>query len=314
MTPAASCVRPSAVELRQLIAGGENVWIDIEAPDRADYQLLTDVLGFHPLTIEDIQHQGQRPKIEAYPGYDFAVLFVARWEGEELALFDRYIYLAEQLVVTVHHQAAPALQGLRARAATGPGVLERRPGFLTYLVVDAIVDELFPVLDRLDDEIDRIEDRVASAAASSEDLVRLTQIKHEVIELRRRLGAQRDLFQRLLTQSNGLIKGDLTLYYRDIYDHVVRQYEMVDSLRDLLSSALDVYLSTVSNRLNVTVKQLTVIASLFLPLTFLTGFFGMNFAYLVDQIESVNRFMVGVAIMAISVVIQLYFFKRRGWI
>lgn len=313
MTPTTCQARPPIDELRRLIDSGQNIWIDIEAPDRADYQLLIDGLGFHPLTVEDIQHEGQRPKIEAFSGYDFAVLFVARWASDELDFFDRYIYLAERLVVTVHHQAAPALQGLQARLAKGPGALEGRPGFLTYLVIDAIVDELFPVLDRLDDEIDLIEDRVASVAASS-DLARLTRIKHDVIELRRRLGAQRDLFQRLLTQSNGLIHGDLSLYYRDIHDHVVRQYEMVDSLRDLLSSALDVYLSTVSNRLNITVKQLTVIASLFLPLTFLTGFFGMNFAYLVNELTSFNHFIVGVAIMGGSVIIQLFFFKRRGWI
>jgi magnesium transporter len=107
----------------------------------------------------------------------------------------------------------------------------------------------------------------------------------------------------------------MTLYYRDVYDHMVRQYETADSLRDLLTGAMDVYLSTVSNRLNETTKALTVIASLFLPLSFLTGFYGMNFAYLVETLESpLLAFFVGVGTMVIAVLIQLWFFRRRGWL
>jgi magnesium transporter len=140
-------------------------------------------------------------------------------------------------------------------------------------------------------------------------------LKHSVTELRRFLGAQRDVFQRLITHGVHIQQQDMTLYYRDVYDHIVRQYETVDSLRDLLASAMDVYLSTVSNRLNQTMKTLTAIASLFLPLSFLTGFYGMNFAYLVTVLETPYiAFWVGVGTMLGAVAIQLYFFRRRGWI
>jgi magnesium transporter len=123
------------------------------------------------------------------------------------------------------------------------------------------------------------------------------------------------VFQRLTTHGIHLQQQDMTLYYRDVYDHIVRQYETVDSLRDLLTSAMDVYLSTVSNRLNNTTKALTVIASLFLPLSFLTGFYGMNFAYLTTVLETPYwTFGVGVGTMLIATGIQLYFFRRRGWI
>jgi magnesium transporter len=136
-----------------------------------------------------------------------------------------------------------------------------------------------------------------------------------VSELRRFLGAQRDVFQKLTTHGIHLQQDDMTLYYRDVYDHMVRQYETADSLRDLLTGAMDVYLSTVSNRLNETTKALTVIASLFLPLSFLTGFYGMNFAYLVNVLESPYlAFLIGVGTMIIATLIQLYFFKRRGWL
>jgi magnesium transporter len=136
-----------------------------------------------------------------------------------------------------------------------------------------------------------------------------------VVELRRLLGGQRDVFQALITHGIHLQQQDMTLYYRDVYDHIVRQYETVDSLRDLLTSAMDVYLSTVSNRLNQTTKALTVVASLFLPLSFLTGFYGMNFTYLTQVLETpYAAFAVGVGTMLIATLIQLWFFRRRGWI
>jgi magnesium transporter len=139
-------------------------------------------------------------------------------------------------------------------------------------------------------------------------------LKHDVTALRLILGAQRDMFQRLITQTMNAGHQELILYYRDVYDHLVRQYEAVDSLRDLLSSAMDVHLSAVSNRLNSTVKQLTVVASLFLPLTFLTGFFGMNFAALVAMLQAPEALGIAIALMIFSVIAQLYFFRQRGWI
>src|SRR5258708_10343123 len=129
-----------------------------------------------------------------------------------------------------------------------------------------------------------MEDEITQKAAPG-SLDRIYHLKHSMTELRRYLGAQRDVFQKLITHGIHLQQQDMTLYYRDVYDHIVRQYETADSLRDLLTSSMDVYLSTVSNRLNLTMKTLTAIASLFLPLTFLTGFYGMNFAYLTGVLE-----------------------------
>jgi magnesium transporter len=180
--------------------------------------------------------------------------------------------------------------------------------------VDAIVDATFPVLERVDDTVDQMEDDIIEKAAPG-SLDRIYHLKHSVIDLRRFLGAQRDVFQKLVTHGIHLQQQDMTLYYRDVYDHIVRQYETVDSLRDLLTSAMDVYLSTVSNRLNQTTKALTVIASLFLPLSFLTGFYGMNFAYLTTVLEPPYiAFAIGVGTMLIAIGIQLYLFRRRGWI
>src|SRR6267378_3459362 len=292
----------------------QGLWLDIESPDADDYQLLQETFKFHPLTIEDIQHQNQRPKVDEYPDYNFAVIFQADWQGDDVAFREHHLFVGPHYLISVHLEPSPVLAALQDRIAKSPVLTKGQPAFLTYLVIDALVDATFPVLERVDDTVDQMEDDIIEKAAPG-SLDRIYHLKHSVTELRRYLGAQRDVFQRLITHGIHLQQQDMTLYYRDVYDHIVRQYETVDSLRDLLSSAMDVYLSTVSNRLNQTTKALTVIASLFLPLSFLTGFYGMNFAYLVTVLETPYiAFWVGVGTMLGAVAIQLYFFRRRGWI
>jgi len=289
-------------------------WLDIEAPDQSDYDLLQNVFKFHPLTIEDIQHQNQRPKVDEYTDYNFTVLFVAEWGNDDILLLEHHLFVGPHYLITVHQEPSPQLKALQERIHKSPELTHGKPAFLTYMAIDTLVDASFPVLDKLDDEVDALEDEITEKA-TQEQLSRIYHLKHSVIELRRFLGAQRDVFQALITHGIHLQQQDMTLYYRDVYDHIVRQYETVDSLRDLLTGAMDVYLSTVSNRLNQTTKALTVIASLFLPLSFLTGFYGMNFTYLVQILETpYAAFAFGVGTMVLATFIQLYLFKRRGWL
>jgi magnesium transporter len=295
-------------------ANKEGFWLDIERPDADDYKLLEETFKFHPLTIEDIQHQNQRPKVDEYPDYNFAVIFQADWVGDDIAFREDRLFVGPHYLISVHLDPSPALATLKDRLAKSPELTKGQPAFLTYLVIDALVDATFPVLERIDNTVDQMEDDIIEKAAPG-SLDRIYHLKHSVTEFRRYLGAQRDVFQRLTTHGIHLQQQDMTLYYRDVYDHIVRQYETVDSLRDLLTSAMDVYLSTISNRLNQTTKALTVIASLFLPLSFLTGFYGMNFAYLTTVLETPYlAFAVGIGTMLIATAIQLYFFRRRGWI
>ena len=296
------------------VVARNGLWLDLAAPTDDDYKLLEDGLKFHPLTIEDIQHQNQRPKLDEYPEYNFAVIFQAQWQADEITLLEHHLYVGPNYLVTVHVEPSPVLTELQDRITKSPDLTNHQPAFLTYLVVDALVDATFPVLEQLDETVDQLEDEITTKA-TPESLNRIYHLKHSVTELRRFLGAQRDVFQRLITHGIHLQQQDMTLYYRDVFDHIVRQYETVDGLRDLLSSAMDVYLSTVSNRLNATMKTLTAIASLFLPLSFLSGFYGMNFTYLTTVLETpYNAFWVGVGTMLGAVAIQLYFFRRLGWI
>jgi magnesium transporter len=293
-------------------AGKETFWLDIEAPDDDDYRLLTETFKFHQLTIEDVKHQNQRPKLDEYDGYVFAVLFVVGFTNNEVVFREHHLYVAPHFLVTVHQLPEPCFVDLHRRIAESPEAACRKTSFLTYLVMDSLVDTTFDSLEALDTSVDKLQDGIL-VEATTQQLVLLQELKHDAAEMRRVLGAQRDMFQRLVTHSLEQDQ-ETTAYYRDVYDHIIRQYENVDSMRDLLTSAMDVYLSTVSNRLNLTMKTLTVVASLFLPLTFLTGFFGMNFGWLVSRIGGFPAFAVGVTLMVLSIVVQLVFFQRRGWI
>lgn len=295
-------------------ADKEGFWLDIEAPDDDDYRLLEETFKFHPLSIEDIKHQDQRPKVDEYTDYNFAVVFQAVWQADEVQFLENHLFVGRNYLITVHLDPSAPLRALQERIAKNPELAHAQPAFLTYMVVDTMVDSTFPALEQIDDTVDELEAEITTKA-SADSLNRIYHLKHSVTELRRILGAQRDVFQRLITHGIHLQHQDMTLYYRDVYDHIVRQYETVDSLRDLLTSAMDVYLSTVSNRVNQTTKTLTVIASLFLPLSFLTGFYGMNFALLVNVLETPRiAFAAGVGTMLVATGIQLYLFRRRGWI
>jgi len=314
ITPDGRCTEPTVAEIRRALADPDSsFWLDIEGPDADDFALLLDGFGFHSLTVEDVRQQNQRPKLDEFRGYVFAVLFTAERSGDELTFREHHLYLSQHRLVSVHNDPSPALEGLVRRLRESPDLTRGQPGFLHYLAVNALVESLFPVLDDLDDSIDALQDTLLVQAFPS-TLGRITELKHSVTDLRRVVGAQREMFQRLLSHTLDHHPEELSLYWRDVYEHLVRQYEEVDSLRDLLTGSMDVYLSTVSNRLNTTMKQLTVIASLFLPLTFLTGFFGMNFAVLVGSIGTRQALVAGLSLMALSAVLQLYLFWRRGWL
>lgn len=288
-------------------------WLDIENPEEADYDLLQAAFAFHPLTIEDVRHQNQRPKFEEFGGYEFMVLFSSDWQGDHLSVREHHLYLANDFLVTVHQEPEPGFADVRKRLQEGAGPDAGGLDLVTYLVLSALVDQVFDVLGQIDDTADAVQDR-ALTRPTSDTLARITSLRHDVAVLRRQLGAERDMFQRLLTHALQQHNQDTTLYFRDVYDHVVRQYEQADAIRDLLSGAMDIYLSTVSNRLNETMRALTAIASLFLPLSFLTGFFGMNFGFLVGHIGPPLAFAGGLGLMAASIAIQLALFRRRGWI
>jgi magnesium transporter len=298
--------------IRELRERDEFFWLDLDSPTDDQVDELQETFGFHELAIEDTKKFGQRPKLDPFGDYVFVVFYGALTSGKDSELVEVHIYISGSYVVTVRRGHCESLAGARERLEREPTHPEQ---FVVYRIFDALTDSFFPILAALDDEIDQLEDDIAQQP-SDEELQRLFRFKRKLVELRRVVSPQRDMFARAFEEVGmlpGLQPGNRD-YFRDVYDHLIRISEQIDSYRDLLTSAMDVYLTTVSNRLNVVMKQLTVVATIFLPLTFVTGFFGQNFRWMVDHIDTFGAFVLlaGGGIL-IPVVVMLVLFKRSGY-
>jgi magnesium transporter len=300
--------------IADLRARDEFFWLDLDTPDDATLQGLADQLRWHPLAVEDTREWHQRPKLDDYDDHVLLVFYGVRPTGDErdAVALEVHIYVHGGYVVTIH-RGCSELAPIRARAE------RRQPQFeqgLVYMILDGLTDTFFPVLEAIDAEIDGLEAEI-TLDASHHQVERMFRLKRHLLALRRVVGPMRDIFSTRLDALEdlpGLQKGSRD-YFRDIWDHLMRIAEQIDSYRDVLSSAMDVYLSSVSNRVNDVMKQLTVIATIFLPLSFIVGFFGMNFGWMVEHIDTPAAFFgFGFGTLIVSCVILFAFFRRRGWL
>jgi magnesium transporter len=303
------CDRETA---ERLLAKDELLWLDIQGLDSDGSAMLREVFGIHPLALEDAEHFGQRPKMEAYDDFTHLVAYGAQSVGEPMV--EVHCFYSERYLVTVRLAHCTAFKDLRGRFARHTGKPLSRLIVLHHLV-DSLVDSFFPVLSGFDDSIDALQDKIF-AKPTDEQLSELFGLKRWLIGVRKVVTPQRDLFASLIegvTELPGMTP-EVERYFRDLYDHLIRISDLVDSYRDLLSSSMDAYLSIVSNRLNSVMKQLTIIATIFLPLSFLTGFFGQNFSWLVAHLTGAGVFIgagLGTEVLAVGGLLVL--FRRRGW-
>jgi magnesium transporter len=311
------CLRnPAPAELSAHLERGGFVWVDYEGPSDADLKQLAELIELHPLTVEDARTFSQRPKMEEYDGYLFMVVFGVDPDvasGEAL-LREVHLIISGDYVITIHREPFPPLTELRARY---DAQRVRSEQFLVYKILDVVTDTFVPVLSRTDDDIDDVEQRIIDLP-TPEQLQRIFSLKRDLVAMRRVVTPMRDMLARhadLIAELPGL-ESDDRLYFRDLYDGLIRVSELIDSYRDLLSGATDMYLSTVANRQGEISKQLTIIATIFLPLTFLTGFFGQNFSFLVGNIlTGLWAFLVfGLGGLLLALVGFTVYFRRKRWI
>ena len=301
--------------IAELLAEGSFFWLDVQAPEAADLEILRDEFDFHPLSLEDSWRFGQRPKIDDYDGYIFLVVFGASSDGDEDGLVELHCFYSDHYLVTLHRDEAPSIAALRERYVKRDAPVDD-PARLLHAVVDGLVDGFFPRLAAIDDRIDVLEEGIFRDAGDAQ-LQEIFTMKRELVGMRKVISPQRDLFASIVVgvQSFPGMTDDDQRYFRDVYDHLIRIGDMVDTYRDLLSGAMDVYLSTVSNRLNVVMKQLAIIATVFMPLTFLTGFFGQNLGWMVAHAGGLGHFLVfGIGLELMTLAIVLSYFFRRGWL
>ena len=299
--------------VEKLLRGDSFFWLDIDRPDADDYAILRDVFKFHPLAVEDSEKFGQRAKIDDYDDYVFLVVYGAVPDDDRLV--EVHCFYSEKFLVTVHRDEAPAFTEVRQRYVKRQRPVDD-PGQLLYRIIDGLVDSFFPILADFDDRIDELENQTFLHAGDKE-LQEIFRMKRLLVGIRKAITPQRDMFASLMGGVAGLpgMSDEDERYFRDIYDHLIRISDLVDTYRDLLTSSMDVYLSTVSNRLNSVMKQLTIMATVFLPLSFITGFFGQNFGWMVGHIRSPAIFFVlGIGLELATVAALFALFKRRKWL
>jgi len=306
---------PELAEIQAHLQSGHFFWMDLEDPDSDELHQLGELLKLHPLTVEDLRTFHQNPRFDEFEGYAYMVAYGVDpgVDAGSPLLREVHLVICGDYVITVHQHPIDALTKVRDRYRD---VEMRSEQQLIYRVLDALAGTFFPVLARIDDDIDTIEDDVIQRA-SADSLQRIFSLKRDLVAMRRVVTPLRDVFARNAERIAELpgMEGDPSLYSRDLYDTMIRVSDLVDSYRDLLSGATDMYLAMVANRQGEVNKQLTIIATIFLPLTFLTGFFGQNFSFLVHAIDNTwSFFVLGLGLLAASVIVFLWIFRRNRWL
>ena len=291
-------------------------WLDMQEPTPDEIKQLGDLLSLHPLTLDDVSTFSERPKREHYDGYVSMVVYGVDENADIGASLLREVHLiiSGAYVVSLHPIPFDVLDKLRTKLLD-EGV--RGEQALVYQIIDTVLATYVPVLSKIDDSIDDIEQSVIQSP-KEESLQQIFSLKRDLIGMRRVVTPMRDFFARDEDEIAHLpgMEADDTLYLRDLYDGLVRTSDLIDSYRDLLSGATDMYLSTVANRQGEISKQLTIIATIFLPLSFLTGFFGQNFAWLVNNVLRTDVVVLRSRSRApgLSILVLVIWFKRRGWL
>jgi magnesium transporter len=257
------------------------LWVDLDVSDDAQAALLTELFHFHPLAVEDARNPNSRVKAEEYPGFLVVVARVVSFcettpDPYDLETANLTLFLTENAVVTTHMETLPAVQALVERLEANSDLLERGPARIAHQVLDTAIDAYFPILDQLDEFVDEMEQRVFGQF-DERLLQEIFKVKRLVISLRRYLAPQRDVLSMLTNRPSRFLPADAQLYFRDVYDHMLRITDGLDSYRDLMSSTLDSYLSQVSNRLGSVSKGLAVFGALSIPFVVIAGVYGMNF-------------------------------------
>src|SRR2546421_1224256 len=299
------------------------LWLDMENPTAEELSLLDTVFHFHPLAIEDATHRAQRPKLEDYTqiadvcqhGYYYMVI-----HGPDLETFKQHLqtkeldsFFSDRYLVTCHEKRMKSIEEVRERATSDAAtIIERGIDWLLYLILDHLVDTYIPILDNLEEELDTIEEH-ALTQPTPDLLVKIAAKKRELLDFRRNIGPQREVIAQLTRGEVPFIRENARVYFRDVQDHLIRTVETVELYRDLIMGARDIYLSSVSNRLNQIMKTLTVVSVIAMPVMMVTSFFGMNFERM-PAIHSPTGFWITMAITAAVEVIVFWQIKRKGWL
>jgi len=302
----------SAADVRDALkTPDQRVWIDIVAPQHDELAELSQILGLHPLVVEDILESNQRAKIEVYPEALHLVMFGLTYEGE-LQAHEMDIVLGERYLLTAHDDDIDPRGAPFTKREEGFH-LSGGPDYVLWAIADWIVDGYFPVFDRLGDEIDDLEADVMRKP-NNWVVERLFQVRRDLLLIRHAVNPQREVFNQLTNRDSKLIKPERIVYFRDIYDHLIRLTDEMDSYRELVSTTLDIYLSQVNNNLSEIMKRLTGVTVVLATIAAISGIFGMSEAGSAFQFQEATGFWIVTATAIIIALVIYFYFRRRNWI
>lgn len=295
-------------------------WIHIQGScDAHTLDQFGQVFGLHPLALEDVMNQGQRPKVETYDDQLFVILSLPRVENDTINIEQISFFLGRNYVISFHEsERDPFGTIISALRKQDTRIRTKAADFLLYTLLDLVVDECFPLLESIGNDIEDLEEELINQPTQS-TLENIHTMKRELLLLRRMLWPQRELFGKIQRDGFGLIADGTMLFLRDCYDHTIQIMELLESYRETTSNMLDVYLSSVSQRLNETMKTLTIIATIFMPLTFIVGVYGMNFSvneqspWAMPELRWYYGYPLVWIILIITGLGMWLFFKRKRW-
>jgi magnesium transporter len=292
---------------------GQFVWIGLQDPDPGLMKQIQEEFGLHELAVEDALRAHQRPKAEEYGDSLFVVLRTAWLEGDTIRLGETHIFVGIRYVVTIRHGASRSYSEVRTRCEATPLLLRKGTGFVLYAVMDSIIDHYFPIVDQLEETLEGLEEEIFGDRFSSETTARIYQLKRDLVALKRAVSPLIDVCNRLMRFDSTLIADDTRLYFRDVYDHVVRINETLDTLRELLTTALEANLSLIAVQQNDVMKQLAAWAAILAVPTAIAGIYGMNFENM-PELHWPWGYHAALAVMGGVCGILYWRFKKAGWL
>ena len=307
-------------ELQTFLDQWPVVWVDVIGLGSEDaIRAIAETFHIHPLALEDVVHVHQRAKVDAYDDDLFIVLRVPDPSGEQLT--EQFsLLLGKNHLVTFQERPGDSFDLVRAGLRQESSVARQcvRPDFLAYRLIDAAVDAYFPVLERIGDHLDDLDDSEAMAE-THKAFSELHVVRRELLMLRRAIWPIRDAVSQLRSETTPFISGETRVYLRDCYDHAVQLIDLMESYRDIAGDVRDYYLSTISNRMNEVMKTLTLIATIFLPITFVAGVYGMNFnpevsRWNMPELNWVYGYPFALGVMALITGSMIWYFNRKGWL
>ncbi len=289
------------------------IWADVSDPQDRDFDDLAREFGFHPLAIEDCRHPHQRPKIDEYSGYYFIVVYEAEMnEDNQLEMRELNIFLGSNYIVTVHSQPIRAIESAKKLWRSWTDLAERRSGLVTYLLIDPIVDDYLSLLDRLTDRLEDLEEQIFDDF-HPEALEEIFRIKKQLLFMRRAVSPVREVFNTLLKRDQPIFSRETMVYFQDVYDHLIRVVEAIDTLRELVGSTMDAYLSVSGNRLNKVMRRLTSIATILMSVTLVSSIYGMNFQFM-PELGARYGYVGAMAAMLLIGVALYFYFRKINWL